>query len=172
MLAGRVVKLLGDAGIAARTDATRGFDHGTFVPLKVSWPNVEVPTIRLSLKAGLDPDEHLAIGRALQPLRDEGVLILGSGMSYHNLRILRTRSAPQTAPAFDAWLTTAATAATEMRSVLLRAWDSAPGARDAHPREEYLLPLMVVAGAAGHDRGSISFSEDWMGAPISAFRFG
>ncbi len=94
-LAERVVQLLGDAGIPAKTDARRGFDHGTFVPFKLSWPDADVPTIQLSLKAGLDPREHLAIGRALAPLRDEGVLILGSGMSYHNMRDFGTTTAHQ-----------------------------------------------------------------------------
>jgi aromatic ring-opening dioxygenase catalytic subunit (LigB family) len=66
-LAAQVVRLLGEAGISATTDARRGFDHGTFIPFKVSWPSADVPTIQLSLKAGLDPTEHLAIGRALAP---------------------------------------------------------------------------------------------------------
>jgi aromatic ring-opening dioxygenase catalytic subunit (LigB family) len=171
-LAARVVALLGAAGIPAATDARRGFDHGTFVPFKVSWPAADVPTIQLSLKAGLDPGEHLAIGRALAPLRDEDVLILGSGMSYHNLRDLRSGAARQASSAFDAWLKEAATAEPEARARSLSAWASAPSARQAHPREEHLLPLMVVAGAAGADAGRVTWSDDWMGARISAFQYG
>jgi aromatic ring-opening dioxygenase catalytic subunit (LigB family) len=173
-LAERVVALLGQAGIPAGTDAGRGFDHGTFIPFKVSWPEADIPTIQLSLKAGLDPAEHLAIGRALAPLRDEGVLILGSGMSYHNLRALRSPT-PETKPAaqaFDAWLKDAATAGAAERARRLSSWEAAPGARQAHPREEHLIPLMVVAGAAGDDPGRIAFNDDFMGLPISAVRYG
>ncbi|HVZ86831.1 MAG TPA: class III extradiol ring-cleavage dioxygenase [Polyangia bacterium] len=171
-LAERVRQLLADAGIAARTDAQRGFDHGTFVPFKLSWPAAEVPTIQLSLKAGLDPREHLAIGRALAPLRDEGVLILGSGMSYHNLRSLRSGGGQRASVAFDDWLKAAATAAPETRAERLADWAAAPSAREAHPREEHLLPLMVVAGAAGQDAGRVAWNDDWMGVRLSAFQFG
>src|SRR5262249_53401401 len=136
------------------------------------WPDADVPTIQLSLKAGLDPALHLAIGRALAPLRAEGVLILGSGMSYHNLRAFGTASAARTAQVFDAWLQESATAEPELRDQRLREWASAPAARQAHPREEHLLPLMVVAGAAGADRGRVTFSDDFMGVRISAFQFG
>jgi aromatic ring-opening dioxygenase catalytic subunit (LigB family) len=171
-LAGRVVGLLEAAGIPARTDPARGYDHGAFIPFKVSWPEAEVPAIQLSLKAGLDPAEHLAIGRALAPLRDEGVLLLGSGMTYHNLRSIRTGAAGGTSQAFDAWLREAATAAPAMRDRLLAGWATAPQARQAHPREEHLLPLMVAAGAAGDDVGRVTFNDDWMNVRISAFRFG
>lgn len=171
-LAERVVQLLGEAGIAAKTDARRGFDHGTFIPFKLSWPDADVPTIQLSLKAGLDPREHLAIGRALVPLRDEGVLILGSGMSYHNMRDFGTTTAHQASLAFDNWLKEAATADPETRVRRLGDWASAPGAQHAHPREEHLLPLMVVAGAAGEDVGRITFNEDLMNARVSAVQYG
>ena len=104
-LATRVRTLLADAGFGTAEDAERGFDHGTFIPLKVIWPNAEITTIQLSLVGGLDPQTHLRLGRALAPLRDEGVFIVGSGMSYHNLREMfdRERAIP-VAEAFDAWL--------------------------------------------------------------------
>lgn len=171
-LAERVVALLGKAGIPAQTNATRGFDHGTFIPFKVAWPAADVPTIQLSLKVGLDAAEHLSIGRALEPLRDEGVLILGSGMSYHNLRDIRSASAPEISVVFDTWLRTAATASTDERARLLGSWSSAPEARRAHPREEHLLPLMVVAGAAGNDAGRVTFNDDFMRTRISAVHYG
>jgi len=171
-LADRVVELLGAAGIPTAKDPERGFDHGTFIPFKVSWPSADVPTIQLSLRAGLDPETHLAIGRALAPLRDEGVLILGSGMSYHNMRGLMTGSGRETSTTFDAWLREATSADPKTRDDRLRDWKSAPAARQAHPREEHLLPLMVVAGAAGEDVGRITFNEDWMNARISAIHFG
>jgi aromatic ring-opening dioxygenase catalytic subunit (LigB family) len=171
-LAARVVELLGAAGIAAQTDARRGFDHGTFVPFKLAWPEADVPTIQLSLKAGLDPVEHLAIGRALAPLRDEGVLILGSGMSYHNMRGFGTMPARQASLLFDNWLKEAVTADPATRAQRLAAWDSAPGARHAHPREEHLLPLMVVSGAAGDDVGRVTFNADLMNVRVSAVQYG
>jgi aromatic ring-opening dioxygenase catalytic subunit (LigB family) len=171
-LAERVTGLLGDAGIPTGTDGQRGFDHGTFIPFKLSWPNADIPTIQLSLKAGLDPEEHLAIGRALEPLRDEGVLILGSGMSYHNMRGFGSREGQRAAASFDSWLGEAATSAPADRDRLLSQWASAPGARESHPREEHLLPLMVVAGAAGGDSGSITFRGEFMGVRISAFQYG
>lgn len=171
-LASRVVELLEAARIPTRQDPQRGFDHGTFVPFKLSWPRAEVPAIQLSLKVGLDPHEHITIGRALQPLRDEGVLILGSGMSYHNMRGFFSGTAHAASVEFDTWLKGAVTSIPEARDELLRHWVQAPRARDVHPREEHLLPLMVIAGAAGDDRGSITFNEDWMRVRISAVRFG
>jgi len=171
-LAERVVELLSAAGIPTKTDSQRGFDHGTFIPFKVAWPNADVPALQLSLKAGLDPSEHLALGRALAPLRDDGVLILGSGMSYHNLRDFGSAASARASAAFDAWLREAATAPPESRARLLTEWTHAPGARHAHPREEHLLPLMVVAGAAGDDLGRVTFSDEWMHTRISAFQYG
>ena len=171
-LAARVVELLSTAGFTPKTDANRGFDHGTFIPFKVSWPEADIPAIQLSLKAGLDPAEHLAIGRAIAPLRDEGVLILGSGMSFHNMRGYGTAAGARDSVAFDTWLKQAATAPPEQRDTALMAWSRAPSARQAHPREEHLLPLMVVAGAAGDDVGRIGFSDEFMGTRITAVHFG
>jgi aromatic ring-opening dioxygenase catalytic subunit (LigB family) len=171
-LAARAQKLLGAAGLASAADARRGFDHGTFVPLKVAWPEATTPTVQLSLQAGLDPAQHLAIGRALAPLRDEGVLIVGSGMSYHNMRGFNQPSARAESEAFDAWLRESATADPETRAQRLTNWTTAPSARQVHPREEHLLPLMVVAGAAGADRGRLTWSGEFGRVRISAFHFG
>jgi aromatic ring-opening dioxygenase catalytic subunit (LigB family) len=171
-LAARVQALLGAAGIPSATDAQRGFDHGTFVPLKLTYPDAEVPTVQLSLQAGLDPAEHLAIGRALAPLRDEGVFIVGSGMSFHNLRAFRDPRATPMSETFDAWLRDAATQPAAERDRRLVAWASAPGARYAHPREEHLLPLMVIAGAAGEDRGTLAYRGSMFGWRLSAYHYG
>jgi len=103
-LAARARGLLDEAGIPNGEDASRGFDHGTFVPLMLTYPKAEVPAIQLSLRRGLDPAQHIEIGRALQPLRDEGVFIVASGMTFHNLRAMRHPSAPAISEAFDAWL--------------------------------------------------------------------
>jgi len=171
-LAARVQQLLEEAGVDSGADETRGFDHGVFVPLKVVYPEAQVPTVQLSLRTGLDPAAHLAVGRALAPLRDEGVLILGSGMSYHNMRAFRTSAAREPSARFDAWLTEAVAEERTARDAALIAWTQAPAARESHPREEHLMPLMVAAGAAGDDRGRSVLRDEVMGAVVSAFRFG
>ncbi|MCB9684014.1 MAG: dioxygenase [Alphaproteobacteria bacterium] len=171
LLANRVSELLAAAGLPSATDTERGFDHGTFVPLKVAWPGADVPTLQLSLVRGLDPSVHLAIGRALAPLRDEGVVILGSGMSFHNMRGFGPagRGASE---AFDAWMAEACAQPTEERDRRLSRWTEAPAARACHPREEHLLPLMVVAGSAGGDPASVPFRDQLLGVLVSAVRFG
>jgi len=171
-LAGRVRELLAAAGLPSGVDATRGFDHGTFVPLAVAWPAADVPVVQMSLVEGLVPDTHLAIGRALRPLRDEGVLILGSGMSYHDLRGFSRPEGARHAEAFDAWLQATVCAPPSVRDEALVRWEQAPAARACHPREEHLLPLMVAAGAAGPDRGTVAFSEPVLGTRVSAVHFG
>jgi aromatic ring-opening dioxygenase catalytic subunit (LigB family) len=170
-LAARVQELLGAAGVASATDAERGFDHGTFIPLKLAFPGADVPTIQISLKAGLDPLEHLALGRALAPLRDEGVLVIGSGMSYHNMRAFGDPSARGASEEFDGWLRETIALRGPERERRLAAWTEAPAARLAHPREEHLLPLMVVAGAAGTARGTTAYDGTVMGKRVSAFHF-
>lgn len=171
-LAARVASLLADAGIASKQNDSRGFDHGVFVPLKVAFPEAEIPTVQLSLRVGLDPAEHLAIGRALAPLRDEGVLIIGSGMSYHNMRGFNTAAGDADSKRFDAWLSTSIAKPLSERETLLREWTKAPAARASHPREEHLVPLMVAAGAAGDDLGVRVFGDAPMGTVVSAVRFG
>jgi aromatic ring-opening dioxygenase catalytic subunit (LigB family) len=173
-LAEEIKGRLEGAGVPAATDAERGLDHGVFVPFKLIFPTAEVPTLQLSLKAGLDPAAHLAAGHALAPLREEGVLIVGSGMSYHNMRGLMGASGAATvSERFDAWLSEAAAAPDPVeRERLLAAWQSAPVARGAHPREEHLLPLMVAAGAAPADQGRKIFEDHVMGVTVSAFQFG
>jgi len=170
-LAVRVRELLHAAGFETGVDAERGFDHGTFVPLKLTYPEADVPTLQLSLLDSLDPAEHLALGRALAPLRDEGVLIIGSGMTFHNLRAF---GAPgrEISQAFDGWLTQSTVQEPAERNRRLVDWARAPRARAAHPREEHLLPLMVVAGAAGEDRGTVAWNGTFMGLRLSAFQFG
>ena len=170
-LAKRVRELLGSAGFESAENAERGFDHGTFVPLKLAYPNADVPTVQLSLKRGLDPKEHLAMGRALAPLRDEGVFIIGSGMTFHNLRAFGPQSS-RAADAFDGWLRETAALEPSERDRRLADWSSAPSARQAHPREEHLLPLMVIAGAAGADRAELAYNGKIMGLRLSAYHFG
>jgi aromatic ring-opening dioxygenase catalytic subunit (LigB family) len=172
-VAAHVRELLGAAGIDSGQDATRGWDHGVFVPMKVAFPDADVAVVQLSLQHGLDPATHLAIGRALKPLREEGVLIVGSGQTYHNMRgFMRGggRADPD-AEAFDAWLREAMVDPARRDDALVR-WDSAPGARAAQPHEDHLLPLMVAAGAASGEPSRVDFHGHALGKPISGFRFG
>ncbi|RYG72843.1 dioxygenase, partial [bacterium] len=167
----RVRGLLEAKGFQTAGDGARGYDHGTFVPLKVAYPDADIPVVQLSLVRGLDPEAHLAMGRALAPLRDEGVYIVGSGMTYHNLRAFGAAGKPA-AEAFDAWLRDSLVLPQKERDARLAAWSRAPAARQAHPREEHLLPLMVVAGAAGEDRAKVAFEGSILGLRISAYEFG
>ncbi|NNM98305.1 MAG: dioxygenase [Candidatus Eremiobacteraeota bacterium] len=168
-LAQRVRDLLASAGIASASDERRGLDHGVFVPLKLIFPAADIPVVALSLQHGYDPQRHLAIGAALAPLRAEGVLILGSGMSYHNLgRIFDGHD--DGAAAFDAWLNAAALAPADLRAAQFIDWERAPHARDAHPEEDHLVPLFVAAGAAS-DGAERDYHDVIYGKLISAFRF-
>jgi aromatic ring-opening dioxygenase catalytic subunit (LigB family) len=170
-VAARVRELLAAAQLTPMENADRGYDHGTFVPLKLAYPEADIPVVQLSLIQGLDPALHLVMGKALAPLRDEGVFIIGSGMSYHNLRAFGP-AGRKPAAAFDAWLRETTAADPAKRDQGLVAWASAPSARQAHPREEHLMPLMVIAGAAGQDRGSTAFSGTFAGLQLSAHHFG
>lgn len=173
-LAGRVRGLLEAAGLTTRSDDRRGFDHGCFAPLAVMYPAADVPVVQLSLKAGYDPQAHLAAGRALAPLRDEGVLILGSGLSYHNLQEFGEQ-AKEVSAAFDAWLQDVLLHASPAeRSRRLLEWEQAPSARRAHPREDHLIPLLVAVGAAEDEAAACVYHEQdfFGGVTASSFRFG
>lgn len=173
-LANQVAQLLNEAGFAAQLDAERGFDHGTFAPLAAMYPAADIPIVQLSLKAGLDPAQHIAAGRALAPLRAQGVLILGSGSSYHNLRRMGPQGM-QESEMFDTWLQQALVDSTPATRVdQLIEWQRAPAARAAHPREEHLLPLMIAVGAAIDEAGLCVYREAGIfgGITISSFRFG
>jgi len=172
-LAQKISVLLAESGIPAQTVTSRGLDHGVFIPLKIIYPEADIPIVQVSLKRGLDPYLHIQVGRALAPLRSEDILIIGSGMSYHNLSRFGLDSGGQISIAFDDWLTsTICNIASEKRNRLLCEWEKAPAARSAHPRAEHLIPLMVAAGAAGADSGQRIFSEPVLGLAISAFQFG
>lgn len=168
-LAAKVRQLLSAAGIESAEEHRRGFDHGTFVPMKLAFPSADIPTIQLSLDAGYDPQRHLAMGRALASLREQGVLIIGSGMSWEDFR---ARDVVRRSNAFDEWFRHAAVAERETRDRMLANWTEAPHAREAHPHEEHLLPMMVAAGAAGADVGRIAFTGSLMGIRVSAVHFG
>jgi aromatic ring-opening dioxygenase catalytic subunit (LigB family) len=174
LLAAKVRSLLAAAGIATSEDHERGLDHGVFVPFLLVYPEADMPLVQLSLKQGLSAQEHLRIGAALAPLRDQGVLIIGSGMSFHNLRVRSMENVLiPGSQLFDDWLGQAVCQSDiPARNSDLTNWSQAPAARYAHPREEHLLPLMVAAGAAGDDVGVRTFNDVMMGWRISGFRFG
>ena len=158
-LARRVAALLQSAGFETGEDDDRGYDHGVFVPLMLAYPEADIPTVQLSLVEDLDPASHLAMGRALAPLRDEGVYILGSGNSFHNMSRDRGPEMVRMSHEFDDWLSETIALDETRRDDRLVRWAEAPAAQCAHPREEHLIPLMVVAGAAGSDRGR----RNWYG---------
>ncbi len=172
-VAARIQQLLQGAGIPAGLDTRQGFDHGTFAPLQVVYPQADVPVLQLSLKAGYDPEAHFAAGRALAPLRDEGILIVGSGLSYHNLRafgpVARLPSSQ-----FDGWLRHALALPPAERTAALNAWEQAPAARQAHPQEDHLVPLMVALGAAESEPATLVYHDTnvFGGVTASSYRFG
>ena len=172
-LASKIQALFKVAGINSELDPQHGFDHGTFVPLKVMLPNADIPVVQVSLHSSLDPKLHIEMGQALKSLRDENILILGSGMSFHNMQILNQGSdSHDHANVFNRWLNQASLAEPKERERLLTQWANAPSGIPSHPREEHLLPLMVAAGAAGKDLGHNIFTDNVMGATVSAFQFG
>jgi len=172
-LATHVAHLLRAAEIATHVDPSRGFDHGVFVPLYLMYPHADVPILMLSMKSGYDPAEHLRLGEALAPLREEGVLIFGSGLTYHNMRGFGRSESTATAAAFESFLNEAIAAPdAARRNAMLENWAGAPSARLAHPREDHLVPLFVVAGAAGEDVGRRVFADYAMNVTMASYVFG
>ncbi len=171
----RVRELFSKAGIASNEELARGFDHGVFIPFLLIYSEADIPILQLSLREGLDARAHLVIGHALAPLRDEGVLIVGSGMSFHNLRAFGAMDSQVTdaAKRFDDWLTAAVEApTTSARDNALAGWADAPDASFCHPRSEHLTPLFVAAGAAGDDRGVRVYADIVLGKAMSGYQFG
>lgn len=171
-IAHRVRSLIEGAGLICRLDPVRGFDHGTYTVLAVTHPDAATPVLQVSIRADYDPEAHLQLGRALAPLRDDGVLIIGSGSSYHNFHPKEPR---EESLQFDRWLDeTLVGAGSTRRSERLIRWESAPAARLAHPLEDHLIPLHVAVGAAEGEPGrAIYRQEDFLGEiTLSAYRFG
>lgn len=173
-LAAAWAERLNRAGITAGT-SLRGWDHGCFVPLLLSHPAADIPVVQLSLLQGLNPAAHIALGAALAPLRQEGVLIMGSGLSFHNMAAFFAPSPSNRArsEAFDAWLFDSLCGAQlshSERCERLIHWQAAPEARFCHPREEHLLPLHVCLGAAAASpQAQRSYSDILMGVKVSGF---
>lgn len=163
-------EMLRGAGLPAAIDAGRGYDHGVFVPMLVAFPDADIPIVAMSLDASLDPGLHLAAGRALAPLRDRNVAIIGSGMSFHNMPGYRDPAMAGPSELFDDWLTSSVAAPAPEREARLKEWATAPGGRVSHPREEHLLPLMVAAGTSDQP-GERIFAGHVLNKRISGYRF-
>jgi 4,5-DOPA dioxygenase extradiol len=151
--ADRIAGLLNKNNIPVRVDAQRGFDHGLFIPLGLMYPDADIPCLQLSLLRGLNPGEHIALGRALGALRNEKILVIGSGFSFHNMRAFNWRGGGDTDPGnevFQNWLIESCTGSMPQseRERRLIEWEKAPSARYCHPREEHLMPLHVCLGMA------------------------
>lgn len=172
VLAQRVQELLSQSGMPCEADTERGFDHGTFVPLGLMYPDANVPIVLLSLKSNYDPAEHIKAGQALQSLRDEGVLIIGSGLNYHNMRGFGQGDAMDVSVQFEHYLNEAVTSSPQDRLQKLAHWQQAPSARLTHPREDHLMPLMVAAGAAGESIGQRIVLDKVMGVVMASYQFG
>ena len=157
----------------------RGFDHGVFVPLKLMFPQAEIPVIQVSLIGGLDPSNHIKLGKALSELRegDRDTLIVGSGMSFHNMQAFRASGGinqnMQKSLAFHEYLrSTIEGVGPPVMLDRLASWEQAPEARFCHPREEHLLPLHVAAAAAGANaRGQTIYDGTLMGVKVASFLF-
>lgn len=172
-LAAEVKALVTRAGLDCREDPDQGFDHGTFVPLGLMYPNAEMPIVLLSLKSSYDPAEHIRVGQAISSLRDDRVLIVGSGLTYHNMRGFNRPESKPVSYDFEAYLNEAiSNPDATRRNAMLVDWENAPSARLAHPREDHLLPLMVAAGAAGSDIGRRVFVDEVAGVAMASYVFG
>lgn len=172
-LAKQVLGLLATAGITCIEDAQRGFDHGVFVPLVLMYPKADIPVVMLSMKSSYDPLEHIQVGEALAPLRDEGVLIIGSGLTYHNMRGFGRRESYEPSVQFEQYLNQAiSNPDPKQRNKALVNWEQAPFARLVHPKEDHLIPLMVVAGAAAESVGQRIFTDTVFQVVMASYRFG
>ncbi len=173
-LAEKIHHLLDAAGLQPQLDHERGFDHGVFIPLMLMYPDAEIPVVQVSLVDGLDAASHIALGEALRPITDDGdVLVIGSGMSFHNMGAFGSAEHDEQNLEFDSWLesvcTSSVTDEATRRSELV-GWESAPAARYNHPREEHLLPLHVCYGVGGA-AASRSFTGNVLGKRTAAFHW-
>ena len=172
-LAEKVAGMIEAAGLPTRLDDEMGYDHGTFVPMAVMYPEADMPLFQVSLRHGYDPEEHMALGRALAPLRDQGVLIVGSGLSYHNLGAFGPQARVPSA-AFDAWLSEALARPPADRTRAILDWEAAPYARQCHAQEDHLAPLFAALGAAEEAPASRVYHQTdiFGGVTASSWRFG
>ena len=175
-LANKIKTLLNNKDINSKLDSERGFDHGVFIPLKIMYPDASITCIQISLLKNLDPKKHIEIGKALSSLMNENILILGSGMSFHNLTILLSGSESAENDnakneEFDNWLVNVCTSdklKNDKREKELIEWKKAPSARFCHPREEHLIPLHVCYGIK-NKKADLVFNDNVIEKKVSAF---
>ncbi|MCR9136643.1 MAG: dioxygenase [Alphaproteobacteria bacterium] len=157
-------------------DGERGYDHGVFTIAVCMYPDADVPILQVSIRSDYDVQTHLQLGRDLAPLRQQGVVIIGSGLSYHNLRNIRNPDVARAESAeFDTWLHDTLTERDPDRRIAgVLKWDQAPSARKAHPEEDHLVPMMVALGAAENEPATrLYHQDDFFGATsVSSYRFG
>ena len=169
----RITGLFKENNIPALIDDQRGFDHGLFIPLKLMYPQADIPALQLSLLRGLNPAAHIALGKALRGLMNERILVIGSGFSFHNMRAFSwqgNNEADAANDAFQNWLIESCTAPIPQpeRERHLIEWEKAPSAHYCHPREEHLLPLHVCLGMAGKP-AQLIFDDQILGKRSLAF---
>jgi 4,5-DOPA dioxygenase extradiol len=175
-LASRIVGLLSEKDIESRLDYERGFDHGVYIPLLLMYPDADIPCIQVSLSSSLDAAFHIQLGKALASLKNENLLILGSGYSFHNMTVMMSAKGGlpnEINQQFETWLAQTCSGSDLSdadREQRLANWDKAPHARFCHPREEHLLPLQVCYGVGGSvaktvfqavDSGFLSSGYQW-----------
>lgn len=175
-LAQEIQSLLQNQGIPAQLDSKRGFDHGMFVPLKLMYPQADIPCVQLSLLANLNAQAHIAYGETLSSLRNKNILILGSGMSFHNIQsfFMPGLVAADADKQFNHWLVDTCSnknLSYAERKALLQNWQQAPTARQCHPRPEHLLPLHVCFGISGSESAAaeVVFNKEVIGKSVSGF---
>ncbi len=173
-LASQIQNMLKEIGIDAHIDDERGFDHGMFVPLKLIYPDAHIPCVQLSLLADLNPASHIELGKSLARLRQENILIIGSGLSFHNMSAFFSSDTSNKHKNidFDNWLLETCSSESLSpadREARLIDWENAPHARYCHPREEHLLPLHVCYGAACEESplARIVFNDEVLGQRIT-----
>ena len=173
-LASEVYNIFKSRDIHSTLNNDKGFDHGLYVPLKIMYPEADIPCLQISLMHSLDPASHIAIGKALAHLRHPNTLLLGSGFSFHNMKAFFSKTTveiEQKNLAFEKWLISVCSSATldeRQRMNELINWQKAPSARFCHPREEHLLPLHVCYGAA-QSAAHQTFSWEIMNKKVSGF---
>ena len=172
-LAAQITEKLQQAGFTPELNSRRGLDHGVFVPLLMLRPKADIPVLQLSLLKGLDPATHIALGEAISFLRAQNVLIIGSGMSFHNMQAFFRPDLVSDAQleAFNHYLTDSLQpqySYAEQAQRLIN-WQQAPHARLIHPREEHLLPLHVCFGAAKGTTAQVLFNDKVLNKTVLAF---